>query len=416
FLLLVLKVLGFRPVAAHCNFGLRWEESERDDAYVRDLCGRDGIPLVVERFDTRGEAGRRRVSIEMAARDLRYAWFAELLEREQLPFVAVGLHRDDNAETFFLNLVRGSGLRGLAGMRPRHGRVVRPLLEVARAEIEEWLSQRGCGYVTDSTNADTTFRRNKVRHDVLPLLRELNPSFNDTLAATMRRLAVAGHYERLAVAELYGRHLRVLPDGVQLCHLHSLTASPAAEAAIHSLLAAYGFAPAVARDVFAHLDDGAGRLYENATHIVESRSMELDVRRKPVHFGPEPLREGHNTLPDGTRLLLTRTEQVQVVKAREVACLDADAVRGPLTCRSVVGGDRFRPFGMQGTKLVNDFLYDLGYSRVDRLAAKVLCDGSEIVWVVGERPADGYAVRPGTRRMLRVELLSGHPFGISDIF
>ncbi|MBQ7420927.1 MAG: tRNA lysidine(34) synthetase TilS, partial [Prevotella sp.] len=393
FLLLVLRELGFRPVAAHCNFGLRGGESERDEAFVRDLCGREGVPLFVERFDTTGTARQRRVSVEMAARDLRYAWFAELLEREQLPCVAVGHHRDDNAETFFLNLVRGSGLRGLAGMRPRNGRVVRPLLEVTRAEIAEWLSRRGCGYVTDSTNADTAFRRNKVRHDLLPLFRELNPSFDDTLAATMRHLAVAEHYERRAVAELYDRHLRVLPDGVQLCHLPFLAGSPVAEAAIHSLLSAYGFAPAVARDVFAHLDCGAGRLHESATHIVESRSMELEVRRKPVRFGSEPLSEGRCTLPDGTHLLLTRPEQVQVVRMRDVACLDADAVRGPLICRSVVSGDRFRPFGMRGTKLVNVFLYDLGYSRVDRLAAKVVCDGPEIVWVVGERPADGYSVR-----------------------
>ena len=175
-LLLLLKEGGFNVHAAHCNFRLRGAESDRDEAFCVELCRQQGVELHRAHFDTREYAAVHKVSIEMAARELRYRWFSQLREDIGASGVCVAHHRDDSVETVLLNLVRGTGLRGLTGIQPRNGDVLRPLLCVSRAEIEQYLTDRGQGYVTDSTNLEADVMRNKIRLQLIPLLKTLNPS------------------------------------------------------------------------------------------------------------------------------------------------------------------------------------------------------------------------------------------------
>ena len=179
---------GARFGVAHCNFCLRGAESDGDEAFVRAWCAERGWECFVRHFDTRGYAGSRGLSIEMAARDLRYAWFAELCREREFSCVAVAHTADDNAETLVLNLLRGTGTRGLRGMGDRDG-IVRPLLGTTRAEILGWMTAHGCAWREDSTNADSTPKRNRIRNEVFPVFRRLNPSFVRTLAADMRHIA-----------------------------------------------------------------------------------------------------------------------------------------------------------------------------------------------------------------------------------
>lgn len=187
-LLRVLLALGYRCEAAHCNFHLRGEESNRDEQFVRELCRGLGVALHVTHFDTTAYAARHHVSIEMAAREMRYRWFEQLRQEREMSVIAVAHHRDDSVETFLLNLVRGAGINGLKGISPKNGAIVRPLLEVNRQDILDYLQHLQQPYVTDSTNLQDEYMRNKIRLNILPMLRELNPSVSESIAETAARL------------------------------------------------------------------------------------------------------------------------------------------------------------------------------------------------------------------------------------
>ena len=217
-LLCVLRQLGYECVCAHCNFHLRGEESDRDEAFVRALCEERNIPLCVTHFDTEAYARQNKLSIEMAARELRYAWFEQMRVQTHAAVTAVAHHRDDSVETFLLNMVRGTGINGLKGIAPVNGCVVRPLLTVGRTEILDYLASQKQPYVTDSTNLEDVYARNKLRLDVLPVLREINPAADENIAGTAARLAEVEKIYRRAVEEACRR----VTDGEGRIHIGRL--------------------------------------------------------------------------------------------------------------------------------------------------------------------------------------------------
>ena len=191
FLLHILNKLGFDCVVAHCNFHLRGEESDRDEKFVREFCEKENLTLLVEHFDTKKYAAENKLSIEMAARELRYTWFEKVREEHNAQAIAVAHHSDDSIETILLNMLRGTGLRGICGIRPRNEFVVRPLLCVNRKEIEDYLSEQGIGYITDSTNLENEYTRNKIRNIVMPILREINPQIDSVMLSNAENFAAA---------------------------------------------------------------------------------------------------------------------------------------------------------------------------------------------------------------------------------
>ena len=191
FLLHILNKLGFECVVAHCNFHLRGEESDRDENFVSEFCKNEGITLLVEHFDTKQFAAENKLSIEMAARELRYNWFEKVRAEYNAGAIAVAHHSDDSIETILLNLLRGTGLKGICGIRPKNGYIVRPLLCVNRKEIEEYLAENGIGYITDSTNLENEYTRNKIRNIVMPILREINPQIDSVMLSNAENFAAA---------------------------------------------------------------------------------------------------------------------------------------------------------------------------------------------------------------------------------
>ena len=191
FLLHILNKLGFECVVAHCNFHLRGEESDRDENFVREFCEKENLILLVEHFDTQKYAAKNKLSIEMAARELRYTWFEKVREEHNAQAIAVAHHSDDSIETILLNMLRGTGLRGICGIRPRNEFVVRPLLCVNRKEIEDYLSEQGISYITDSTNLENEYTRNKIRNIVMPILREINPQIDSVMLSNAENFAAA---------------------------------------------------------------------------------------------------------------------------------------------------------------------------------------------------------------------------------
>lgn len=415
-LLLMMQERGKAEACAHCNFHLRGNESDRDEEFVRRLCEERGIRLFVKHFDTQTEAARTGESIEMAARRLRYDWFAELCLEHGFKEVAVAHHLNDNAETVLLNLVRGTGLNGLTGMAEERPGVVRPLLSLSRHEILDYLRQKGQTYVTDSTNTDTHYRRNKLRHEVLPLLREMNPQIDRTLHETALRLQGVERIYRYGIAQLKKEVCRTISshDGLQddlQAHSHDglridvrkLSTSPAPETLLYELLAPYGLS---AEQSVQALQMRVGAVMESpAGYLLTRTTQEIAVEPLPRPFSPVKIPDADGIffraygLQIGVRRM-QRGELTDIPRDKCSAALDADCIKGELILRPIATGDRFVPFGMRGSKLVSDYLTDRHYSRIDKLRAMTVADEHGIVWLVNERPAGHCAVTPATQRIV----------------
>ena len=355
--------------ALHCNFHLRGEESNRDERFCRELCGQLGIPIHVEHFDTERYARENGISIEMAARQLRYRWFKQMRDRLGARQIAVAHHRDDQAETVLLNLLRGTGLRGLAGMHPRSGEIVRPLLDYCKADILRYLDSIGQSYVTDSTNLEPCTLRNRLRLEVLPLLNELNPQASLHLAQTARRVAEALPY-----------YLRGIEASDQL------TAET-----LHERLLGMGFTAAQEADILRTTRSGA--LFESPTHRLVRHRGDIYIESKD--------------LPDEAPTFSTSIVSREVVPPycdipQDECWLDADLVPLPFSVRHPRPGDRFRPLGMgRGTRLVSDFLSDKGLNLLQKRRQWLLVGPSdEIIWAVGLRPDHRYRITPSTKQVL----------------
>ncbi len=396
-LLVAVQELGYDVAAAHCNFHLRGEESDRDEQFVRELCARRDVPLHVTHFDTRAYAAERSISIEMAARELRYDYFEQLRLAHDLDYIAVAHHRDDNAETILLNLLRGSGLHGLAGIKPRNGFVVRPMLDVCRADVEAFVKEAEETYVTDSTNLVDDVLRNKLRLHILPQLRALNPSIDRTLHETAGRLSEA--------AELYDAAIEGARHRVQkgdVIDLEALRREPATRTVLYELLAPYGFNGRQVEEIFTHRKGTVGKCYESAEwRLLRDRGRLVLKKKGEEEVGEEGLADLSDFLEIA---FIPRTPAFQIPKDANVACLDAGKCTEPLSVRRIRKGDRFIPYGMKGSKLVSDYLTDRKRTRFEKEEQWVVCCGDKIAWLVGERPDARFCITEETKMVIRIEV------------
>lgn len=377
---------GYRCEAAHCNFHLRGEESDRDERFVRQLCEVLQVPLHVTHFNTAETAAARHISIEMAARDLRYAWFEEVRQKCGAEVVAVAHHADDSVETFLLNLIRGTGINGLRGIRPKNGHIVRPLLCLTRMEIINYLQRLGQDFVTDSTNLQDEYTRNKIRLNLLPLLEEINPSVKAGILQTARHLDDAACIYKKGIEEARQRVLT--PEGIRI---DALLKEAAPETILHEILAPLGFNTAQVGDIFRSLTGQAGKVFTASDwKVVKDRQFLL----LEAAGTPEP--------PRLRQEVFDYTPAFVIPRDKETACFDADKLSGPLSLRLWQPGDTFVPFGMKGRKKVSDYLTDRKFSLLQKERQWVLCCGGEIAWLVGERSDNRFRVDENTRRVLVV--------------
>jgi tRNA(Ile)-lysidine synthase len=402
-LLMILQKLGYECEAIHCNFHLRGEESMRDEEFVRSLCERKDTELFVVDFDTQKYAEKKGISIEMAARELRYNAFEQHRKKRGAKYIAVAHHRDDSAETMLLNLVRGTGIRGLHGIPPKNGNIVRPLLCLGREDIIEYLAWRGEEYVTDSTNLETDFTRNKIRLQILPLLQEINPSIAESLAHTARRIEEAEKLYTKAIEEGCER----VKKG-NIIDIALLKQEPSPQALLHEILRPLGFNSSQTDSITEALDAESGRTFESSSHrVIKDRStLIITTKEEEQSTTATPLPEsGSIETPCGTIMCETKIFDGKVEKTKEVATIDCDKVKLPLTLRTCRKGDRFAPFGMRGcSKLVSDYLTDCKKNIVEKQQQLLVADSAgTIVWLVGERGSASCAVDEGTKKILRIE-------------
>ncbi len=405
-LLDVLVALGYECVVAHCNFHLRGEESNRDCAHAVALAESLGVKIYVKDFDVPEYEKSHGVSTEMACRELRYEWFEQLREKTKSDLIAVAHHRDDNIETFFLNLLRGTGIAGLTGMAYRNGYIVRPMLDCTRDEIEQYLSDRHINYVTDSTNLQNDFKRNRLRNVILPLLNEQFPGGSDAIAMTIANLRCN--------EEIYRSHVYVIEQKYRkenIIEVARLVADEVgAETLLFELLRPCGFNATHVHDIVASIKQSGKRFYtgdcvallDRGRLILSEMSQENNREEFIINLSgniKSPINLDVSIIENDGSLSL-KADANKVFFDAEI--LSEDAV---FKLRHWQPGDRLAPFGMKGTKKLSDMFSDAKLSLEDKSKVWILTRNAEILWVVGMRASRHYAVKATTKRVLQIEFL-----------
>ena len=398
---------GYAISVAHCNFGLRGEESWRDEQFVRKLAMSYGREAVVGHFDTESYAEDRRISIQVAARELRYAWFSRVLADKGLRYIVTGHHRDDNIETMLMNFFKGTGIAGMRGMLPRHQEIVRPLLFASRESIRDYAVERKLRWVEDSSNASDNYTRNYFRHQVIPVIGQAYPGVLENLNANLGRFREIEVIYRQAVEARKKKLLEFKGNEVHI-PVRKLLEGDALGTMLYEILGPYGFSPQQAEACRELLHSESGRYVASASH----RALK---NRNWLIISPLATKEATNILveegaatvmfADGA-LRFQRLEAGQVGgldQGPRVALLDASVVRFPLLLRPWKNGDYFYPLGMRKKKKLARFFIDNKLSATQKERVWVVEMDRKIVWVVGMRIDDRCRLGPGTTAVLRLE-------------
>ena len=398
-LLHILLSLGYDCVIAHCNFHLRMEESNRDEDFVRKLSKSLHLPFYNIDFETTKYAKEHHKSIEMAARDLRYEWFYQLVEKLDAQAIAVAHHADDSIETMLMNLVRGTGLRGLTGIAARNEKVIRPLLCCTREEIETYIIGHDLENITDSTNATLDYQRNKFRNVVLPLLEEINPSVRQTLYNSLERFEGTLAIYDQAIGNIRDKVLISENDLVKL-EIAELQKQVDVPTVLYELLQPYGFGKAVLEQITKHLEGESGKLFYSDTHrLLKDRDYliinKIESASNEEYFITENKTE--ITIPFLLKISKIKlSSDFRISKEKNCIHVDASRLSFPLQLRRWNEGDSFFPFGMNKRKKISDFFIDNKLTIIEKEQSWLLLSGDEIVWVVGQRMDNRYRVTDET--------------------
>lgn len=412
----ILLRLDYKVEAVHCNFKLRGEESFRDEIFCENLCREHGVTFHTVHFDTTEYAALHKLSIEMAARELRYNHFEKLRNDLNMDGICVAHHKDDNVETMLINLVRGTGLSGLTGMTPQNGYVLRPLLAVSHTDLLEYLQELNQPYVTDSTNLATDFTRNKIRLTLVPLLEELNPAATDNIAKTIERLAEAEKVFNHALKK-HAKDVIVVEEETPRWRLGisigKLQQTPSPEYVLFQLIHPLGFTPAQIEQIAQSLDQQTGKLWQSSkfTLVIDRKtllieeSITVDELARTMRI-PE---EGIYVFTPNVRIKVSKgvnDKHFTPSKMPHCVHLDMANIAFPLTVRHLKTGDRFVPFGMRSSKLVSDFLTDRKRSYFDRQRQLAVFDANDtLLWLVGERTDNRFRVTERTHHVLQLEYI-----------
>lgn len=406
-LLHILKRLGYDCIAAHCNFNLRGKESERDEIFSENYSNSLGVKFLKTTFDTSGYAKKKKISIEMAARELRYEWFEKVRTEENACAIAVAHHRNDDIETFLLNLFRGTGIRGLCGMSPFSRNIIRPLLGVSKAEIFDYLKENGLEFVTDSTNDETDFKRNKIRKVVLPMLETFNPSIESSLARTMANMKESYkiYLDAINKYQNYVFHKNEI-------NIEKLLKTPSPEALLYEIVSKYGFNKDDVEEMLHALNTQAGAIFlSNEFKIVRERtSFSLrPLKKEELQAAAFYIGKNDESIHIPIEMIITKSEikeDFEMTKDNKTAYFDERKLKYPLLLRKWKRGDKFRPFGMKGFKKLSDYFNDKKFNTAEKEKQWLLCSEGEIIWIVGERTDDRYKIDKGTKEVAVFKLFS----------
>lgn len=407
-LLHLLAQAGYQVGVAHCNFGLRGAESDLDETFVRDQAAQLKLPFYLKRFDTTAYAAEKGISIQMAARDLRYAWFEEQRQEQGFDFIAVAHHATDNVETILINQLRGTGIRGLTGMQAFTDRLIRPLLFLRAEEIASAVAALGLPFRDDQSNFSTDYTRNKIRLEVLPPLKEINPDLEDTFARNSKALQEVQEFLDEQVADLRSRYLVENGDMVTLA-IEPILQFRSYRLLLYELLRPYGFSSAVVSDLAERLNASGStqsglQFYSSTHHLLLDRN---NLLIRPIQGGTNPSYPGEQHQFKVEIQAISEWSETQPLEEKRandpnMAYFDADRVTLPLKIRPWKEGDVFRPFGMGGKhKKLSDFFIGLKLTRWQKAEVPVVVDAAgTIIWVVPYRVSSDYNICDRTQNVM----------------
>jgi tRNA(Ile)-lysidine synthase len=404
----LLKQAGFNFGIAHCNFMLRGDEALADQEFTRSLARQLGVTFHTVNFETEKYAADHHISIQMAARELRYQWFDDVCQTAGYHTIALAHHQNDTIETILLNLTRGTGIAGLHGILPVNGKLVRPMLFLTRDEIQTAITTEGLIYVEDSSNASTKYARNKIRHQVVPLLKDLNPSLEETFERNLR------HFKELEMLlddkvnelkqELITEHdgdIHLSLEGMSKLHPQRLL--------LFKLLQPYGFTGVVVDDLISALGKHSGRTFESTGYLalVDREQLIISKRNADVQ-SPVIIEEGtHSIVYQNYKLTLLHDDSPLIIKDNPMS-VSVDSVKliYPLTVRQWEQGDQFYPLGMKTRKKLSDFFISEKIPLHKKNSLPILVNGNgDIIWIGGYRLSEQYKVGNNTEKVTIFELI-----------
>lgn len=387
---------------AHCNFSLRGDESDGDEEMVASWAADNNIPFYHKKFDTMGHAASRKISVQMAARELRYEWFASLLKSEGFDSVSVAHNLNDNVETFLINLMRGTGLNGLTGMKQNAGGVIRPLLFATRAEITAYADEQKIMYREDSSNSQLKYTRNRIRHTVIPMMERVNPGVLDAITDTMHHLASSSEIVDKYISQLSMELFKPSDEGAE-AEIGSLTELTPAEPHIFELFRQYGLSSRQTTEMIALLHSDTGKYLCTSSHRLLNDRGKIIITSRSVEELPEYRFSSIVEMRISGLFSDLRIEEPtgeSLPASHLIASIDLGLVNFPVTVRPWEPGDRFRPLGMKKMKKISDFLIDLKVPVTEKEKVLLLLSAGEVMWVMGYRIDDRFRVTKQTARIL----------------
>jgi len=397
---------GTDHAIAHCNFSLRGEESDGDEKFVVSYAKKGKTECFTATFDTLGYAASKHISVQMAARELRYNWFDSLIEKEGFDAVAVAHNLNDNIETFFINLLRGTGLNGLTGMSPRHNNIIRPLLFATRSEIAAFASGEKIKFREDSSNAEVKYTRNRIRIRVLPEIDKVNPNSVAAISETMTHLNSSAKLVDIYIEKLHSELFRQASDGIE-ADVGELKSLKPASPHIYELFKRYGLSSQQTEEMIALLDSSPGRHILTPTHCLLMDRGRILVTVRSDDQPPSYVFSSIDEMRLSglfTDLHITGPSDDPLPQSRLTACLDFSLVDFPVSVRHWEPGDRFAPLGMSKLKKISDFLIDLKVPLPEKEKVLLLLSGDKVMWVMGYRIDERFRVTERTEHILIMTL------------
>jgi tRNA(Ile)-lysidine synthase len=391
---------------AHCHFHLRGHESDEDERFVKQLSRRYKSQYHVTHFNTETYARENKLSIQMAARELRYNWFEEICDQYGYTHVATAHNQDDVIETFLINLGRGTGIRGLTGIKPKSGRIIRPLLYASRSEIKQYADKCAIAYREDSSNLSVYYTRNKIRHEIIPLFEEINPSFRSSLVETIRKLNDIEDIYLNSIENIKNELFEKKGESAFI-DLKKLDSLPGKLTILFEILSGYHFISSQIAGIIDSLKAHSGKQFYSSTHrLIKDRNAfiitplkESESKRYYIDEGMEQVRE-----PISMDLLIVDYNNSFILpREKNIACLDYEKLNFPLILRKWHEGDYFQPLGMEHHKKLSDFLIDEKLSIAEKEDQWLIVSDDDIVWVVNQRIDERYKITGSTSQILIIK-------------
>ncbi|MCW1148501.1 tRNA lysidine(34) synthetase TilS [Flavobacterium lacisediminis] len=393
--------LRFDICIVHCNFQLRGKESDADEMLVREICQDSYIPYFIESFDTLEFANENKLSIQLAARKLRYDWFQELLSLG-FDYVLTAHHLDDNVETFLINFTRGTGLEGLTGIPAQNGNIIRPLLPFSREEIENYALENKIQWREDSSNASDKYFRNKLRHNIVPTLKELNTGFLDSFQNTLNHLQQVESLVNDASKLVFEKVVEEKENQLEI-HLKPLIEFQNYKAYLYQWLKNYGFS--AWNDIYDLVEAQSGKQVFSETHIL------LKDREKLILSERNEINKSEVFIIESIESKVNIPLKLRFCKAVNIFetvsnCIfvDESKIKFPLTIRKWQEGDYFYPSGMNGKKKLSKYFKDEKYSLLDKENQWLLCSEDQIIWVIGKRADNRFINKETTQNSIKIVL------------